>query len=322
MIDTYLKAFAQLKSDRSPKRWSSLTSFRAPHKPLLLLAVIDLISQGATKSNVVEITPDLGETFTLYWARVMPPDQRGSLALPFFHLKSDGFWRLIARPGYEHVLQTARQIRSINQLRETVLGARLDGELYRLLRIDKSRNLLRAVLIETYFAPEAREALLEQASINNESIKYSEALLDQARGLLKEVVKEPYRAPARDQGFRRAIGSAYHHRCAFCGVRVITADGHSVVDAAHVIPWSVGHNDEVGNGIALCRLCHWSFDEGMLSVSSSYEVLSSRQLSAGRNIAGHVVTMVGRKIIGPEEESFWPYVDSLAWHRRNVFRSG
>ncbi len=38
-----------------------------------------------------------------------------------------------------------------NQLREVVLGARLDEELYVILQLEESRNVVSRVLIETYF---------------------------------------------------------------------------------------------------------------------------------------------------------------------------
>ena len=109
----YIGAFANLRSDASRTRWPALMKHRAPHKPLLLLAVIDLFGQGSIRSNLIELTPDLGETFTLYWSRVMPPDQRGNIALPFFHLKSDGFWHLIAQPGREDILTALRKPRQL-----------------------------------------------------------------------------------------------------------------------------------------------------------------------------------------------------------------
>jgi hypothetical protein len=46
------------------------------------LAVIDLIAQGVIKTSFIEFTPDLGELFTIYWSRVMPPDQRSNIVLP------------------------------------------------------------------------------------------------------------------------------------------------------------------------------------------------------------------------------------------------
>jgi putative restriction endonuclease len=214
----YLQRFIKLNTDRSRTRWTEATRYQAPHKPLLLLAVLDLFAQGSITANLIELTPELGELFSLYWRRVMPPGRRGNIAMPFFHLKSDDFWHLAPRPGKEAILAAARRIHSINQLRETILGAQLDAELYELLCVEESRNLLRTALIETYFVPALQMGLVEQGAINIEAFHYSQVLLEQARTRpLKEAPQEDaqeYPSPARDQGFRRAIISAYDHRCA------------------------------------------------------------------------------------------------------------
>jgi putative restriction endonuclease len=324
VVESYIKRLARLRTDASPSRWSEATCHRAPHKPLLLLAVMDLFAQGGITINLIELTPELGELFTLYWARVMPPDKRGNLALPFFHLKSDEFWHLVPVPGKESVLAATRQIRSVNHLGDIVLGARLDDDLYASLRADVPRDILRAVIIETYFAPQVQPALVEQGIINAEAFHYSQSLLERARTReFREEVpeEEDYRPSARDQGFRRAVVTAYEHRCALCGIRMLTPDGHTVVDAAHIVPWSTSHNDDPRNGMALCRLCHWTFDEGLIGVSPGYKVITSPQLALGRNVPGHLLTLSGRGIIGPAERYLWPDLDSLSWHQRHVFRS-
>ncbi len=94
----------------------------------------------------------------------------------------------------------------------------------------------------------------------------------------------------------------------------------SAIDAAHIIPWSLSHDDAPRNGMALCRLCHWTFDEGLLTVSARYHVVASPQLSARRNTPGHLPNLHGQDIIGPAEQTLWPDLDALSWHRRNVFR--
>jgi putative restriction endonuclease len=168
-----------------------------------------------------------------------------------------------------------------------------------------------------------RPGLLEQGLINAEAFRYSLELLEHARSAqVKETIGEAgaYEPAARDQGFRRAVITAYDHRCALCGIRMLTADGHTVVDAAHIKPWSTSRNDDPRNGVALCRLCHWTFDEGLTGISSHYQVVVSPQLSADRNYAGHVLTLSGRRILGPVEELLWPDLDALAWHRQSVFR--
>jgi putative restriction endonuclease len=94
----------------------------------------------------------------------------------------------------------------------------------------------------------------------------------------------------------------YDHRCAFCGVRMLTSDGRIAVDAAHIIPWRISHDDPP-NGFALCGLCHWTFDQGLLGVSAKYMVLLLVELRITQNVPGHLLTLESRSIIGPVEQA-------------------
>ncbi|MCA1628472.1 MAG: HNH endonuclease, partial [Acidobacteria bacterium] len=238
------------------------------------------------------------------------------------HLTSEGFWHLVPRPGKEAIVVASPRFRSINELNEVALGAKLDDELFALLRVREWRDILRSVLVEKYFALKVRAGLLEQSAINVEAFRYSLELLKQEKE--KSGIKtsdEIIKPAARDQGFRRAIVTAYAHRCTTCGIRILTADGHTVVEAAHIIPFSISFNDDPRNGLSLCRLCHWNFDEGLLSVSVRYEVVTSPQLSLYDNLPSYVVTLAGRGIIHPVEERFLPDLDALTWHRQNIFRN-
>jgi putative restriction endonuclease len=89
-----------------------------------------------------------------------------------------------------------------------------------------------------------------------------------------------------------------------------------VVDAAHIIPWSRSKNDDIRNGMALCKLCHWAFDEGMMGVSDDYNVITSRQIAANPNVPGFLLTLNGRVIIPPPDRDLWPAQQYLAEHRR------
>ena len=79
-IDCYIKAFAELRTDRNRKRWSTATTFRAPHKPFLLLSILDLIAEGQITKNFIEPSFELAETFAGYWQRVMPLGSTGNMA--------------------------------------------------------------------------------------------------------------------------------------------------------------------------------------------------------------------------------------------------
>ncbi len=320
VLENYIKQFARLR--RAPgQAWSEATRNRAPHKPLLLMALIDLIARGVLKSSFIDVTGDLvelNELFSGYWRWVVPLTQTSSIAFPFSRLHNEPFWKLVAVPGTDINPSAINNISSVNQLRAVALGAKMDDDLFLLLQQPESRNALRQVLLESCFSEEAQAALLEQAAINAEAFSYNLELEQLAhKPLVKEIIdSEKYKPAARDQGFRRAVVTTYDHRCALCGVRIITSEGHTVVDAAHIVPWSVSQNDDIRNGMALCKLCHWAFDEGMMGVSDNYNVITSRQIAADPNVPGFLLTLSGRGIIPPADRDFWPEQKYLMWHRR------
>lgn len=61
MLDTYAQKFANLGVNKNRKQWTADTTYRAPHKPLLLLVVMDLCAQGSLPANLTELTPEPGE---------------------------------------------------------------------------------------------------------------------------------------------------------------------------------------------------------------------------------------------------------------------
>lgn len=42
------------------------------------------------KSNLIELTSELGELFSQYWLKIAPFDRRGNIVLPFFHHEPGG----------------------------------------------------------------------------------------------------------------------------------------------------------------------------------------------------------------------------------------
>ena len=48
-----------------------MTNHRAPHKPLLLLAVMDLIAQGVIGTNFIDPSPSLVDIVDLYWTKAI-----------------------------------------------------------------------------------------------------------------------------------------------------------------------------------------------------------------------------------------------------------
>ncbi|MBI5374100.1 MAG: HNH endonuclease [Candidatus Schekmanbacteria bacterium] len=317
MIQDYIKSFSKL--NRAPgKVWGSATKNRAPHKPIFLLALLDLFSRKSIQRNFIELTPEFNDLFLSYWQKVVSLGQRSSIAFPFFHMKGEKFWHLIAVPGKESSLAHTNRISTMAQLKELVLGASIDEELFANLQSEENRNILRGILIHTYFSDEVQQSLKEQCVINNEAFNYSLNILNKSHQefIKEQPIEDNYQSAVRDQGFRRIVVMTYNHRCALCGVRIITVDGHTVVEAAHIIPWSISHNDDIRNGLALCRLCHWAFDEGMLGVSENYEVITDKLITNRDNYPGFLLNLSDRGIIGPEDKTLWPSQESLSWHRK------
>jgi putative restriction endonuclease len=319
MLERYLQMFANLRTDRNRKRWSALTCFQAPHKPFVLLSVMDLIAQGQITNSFIEPSLELLDTFNLYWAAIMPLGTKGNMAYPFPRLKSDGFWHLVPNPGFETKIDM--DFSSMSRLRQVCAGAKMDDELFGYLCNPETREHLRAVLINTYFVPEIRPLVEKQGKINYDAYKYSQTLLKMAEPEVPygEGKEEDFQQKVRDQGFRKAIVSLYEHRCALCGIRMLTPEGHTVVEAAHIKPWSEGHDDRPTNGLALCRLCHWSFDEGLMSVGVKYEVLVSKRVQIEQNLPGHILTLRDRHIFTPSEDHYWPAQDNFDYHRSKTF---
>jgi len=309
MLDQYIKKFSTLRTDKNKKRWSPLTCLRAPHKPFLLLSVMDHFAQGVITKNFIEPSFELVETFNLYWSGIMPLGSMTSMAYPFYHLNSEGFWHLDPDKKVP--------VTSVSKLRKKYNGAKFDNDLFQLLVQPDTREQLRAVIINTYFAKEIRPTVVECGNVNIKSYEYSQEILKVAEKTVP--FAEQKNDKVRDQGFRKAIVTLYEHRCAMCGIRMLTPEGHTVVEAAHVVPWSESYDDRPTNGMSLCRLCHWSFDEGLMSVGKKYEVLVSKHVNKERNFPGHMLTLSDRSIFKPDEEKFWPGQDNLEKHRKGTF---
>jgi putative restriction endonuclease len=72
----------------------------------------------------------------------------------------------------------------------------------------------------------------------------------------------------RDARFRPLVLQAYSNRCAVCGTAL------KLVDAAHIIPVSDPRgDDDVTNGLALCRLHHAAYDTGLIGVRGDYGIV-------------------------------------------------
>ncbi len=87
---------------------------------------------------------------------------------------------------------------------------------------------------------------------------------------------------------------------------------------AHILPFSKFKNDDIRNGIALCKIHHWLFDKGLMSVDPHYRVIVSKSIERER--PENIISRLHKnEIIMPEESVKYPSPVALDWHREHVF---
>jgi putative restriction endonuclease len=91
-VEYWLAKVASLKVDRA-------RGDPAPHKPLLLLIILELAEQGILQ-DLLSLSPELAFRFLTFWRIVAHRrNQRPDIRLPFYHLQTDGFWTVCGEGG-------------------------------------------------------------------------------------------------------------------------------------------------------------------------------------------------------------------------------
>ena len=286
--------------------------------------MIDLIEDGTVTDNRIPLPGDsyaLCEAFRQYWDTFFP-EKKPDIKQPFVRLVNDIPWRLHTHgQGHKLSLEDIKRLIgdgiSKSRLAERVSHASFAGDLYALLTEEGPRREIRKVLIREYFSPRAWDIVQQHSRTNATSQSYAKWLIEKAKGSTNE--DPPTReVPIREAGFRRAIVRIYEHQCAFCRLSIRSPEDHTVVQAAHIIPWSKGRDDDPGNGLALCGVCHWTFDEGLLSLSNDWHILFSSHLEKEGQQIGYLQTLKGTQILLPHK-SLRPRRESMEWHRTKTF---
>src|SRR6056297_965872 len=123
---------------------------KAPHKPVLLLAVIEQIEAGNITDNQIFITADLVAAFQKIWLKLVPHEGwQPRFFLPFYHLSGDGFWHLKMAEGAEVALTGSYSPKSISALKDSILFAYVDDWLWQKLSIPGERRQIRTLILQT-----------------------------------------------------------------------------------------------------------------------------------------------------------------------------
>lgn len=87
---------------------------------------------------------------------------------------------------------------------------------------------------------------------------------------------------------------------------------YNFIDACHIVPFSLTHNDKVSKGIALCPNMHGDFDRGLLSIDENYDILVSDHLTEDITHPYALTQLKGKKIGLPKEQNHYPAQEALA----------
>jgi putative restriction endonuclease len=270
----------------------------APHKPLFLLVILDIAERGELPERL-PLTPELAFQFYTYWQIVAHRrKQRPDVRFPFFHMRSDGFWRPLDENGDEATE------------RGRARAAALTPEFFAFVNDPALREQTRRILIAKYFQlPQERIALYTLAEIPIPSE-------DEIEADANYQAKEEAKVEGRTARFRLNVVATYNYTCALTGYRLTTISAGSIVEAAHIHAFSSSQNNDVRNGLALCQNSHWMFDNGIWTLSDEYKVmLFPERFAESSPNQKPLADYEGKQIFLPVDRNLWPDLRYIAWHR-------
>lgn len=139
---------------------------------------------------------------------------------------------------------------------------------------------------------------------------------------IRKVISRWRKQAVRDAAGRRfaeAVKAAYDYRCVVCSHRYPKLDSAATagVDGAHILPYRRYDLNEVINGLCLCKLCHWAFDNGIVRMDyrqrgRSYVISIPRSARQEARATGFDLSFfdqyegpVARARL-PQSETLWP----------------
>jgi putative restriction endonuclease len=292
----WLAKLAKLKVDKA-------RGDPAPHKPLLVLVVLELAEQGLLPKDVLPLTPELAFRFCTYWSIVAARrSQKPDVRYPFYHLKSDGIWSPLGQDGKPTTERFQARY------------AAMPPDFVAFANDPASRDTAREILIAKYFQPCERLSLY--ALVGMPVPTDDEIARDASYKRPEEVRKQ-----GREARFRLNIVAAYNYTCALTRYRLTTITGASVVDAAHIHQFADSRNNDARNGLALTKNAHWLFDNGLWTLTDDYRVIVAQGGFVEFGPEHHRLAQYnGHRIQLPKDNSLWPSLVHIAWHRNKKFK--
>ena len=295
----------------------------APHKPILLLAVLESFENGEISENWVEITEALLTRFYDLWKILVKTENIPNFSLPFYHLGNEKgeFWKIVIIPGMSIPTTNSNSIKSFSALKKTVLAAKLSDEFYYEITDPLSRETLKHALLNNYFTEYSEKSIkiatlysqeIEQQILYDPSENYARRVTKQIEGETIEAREEIL--VLRSHIFRKAVLEVYDKQCAISGLKIDPIRQILLLDACHIVPFAQTTDDTIRNGIALSPTFHRAFDSGLIAIDDDYRLLVHPKLKDHNPLAG-IRQYEYKTIFLPNQEQFYPSLIRLAEHR-------
>jgi putative restriction endonuclease len=297
---------------------ATVNGLKAPHKPILLLSVIESIAFGEIVENKIEISPLLVARFKDNWNRLVNTNIfQPNFSLPFFHMQKEGFWKLKTYFGKEILITSSHSIKSFSQLKESVAYSYLDSNLFALFQNPKTRDeIYRFITVKYFGKPETihkQYGLVDEVTeqiLNEPSIEYQKQI----------EIADDEEIFVRCGVFKRVVPKIYDYTCCVSGMRIISGYDIQMVDACHIVPFSVSHNDTISNGISLSPNLHRAFDRGLITLDEKYRVVISKSFTEYPS-ENMLKLLEGKQILLPKDNKHYPSTENLKWHNYNIFKN-
>jgi putative restriction endonuclease len=303
----YCNCLAKLNVSKTKERGT------ANHKPILILSVVELITQQSIVENRIFISNELIETFKQYWSILVADSiYTDALHYPFVHLQRDGFWKVKFTDTYE-----GERIKTTNKIKEKVEYAYLDDELFGLLQDSFTRQVLVDSLVANWFA----DSKLKLNNIVDIDLEFDRSARSELQNFDSNVKITLRKSVVRNSFFRKLVVREYDYRCAFCKLRIIRDPNQNLVDGAHIKPFSEFLDSKIDNGLSLCKNHHWAFDLGWFSIDDDYRILVAQDLDDDSPYTRAMKEFDREPIALPSNDRYFPRLESLQWHRDNKFKS-
>jgi putative restriction endonuclease len=316
-LQKYVILFKKLRIDR--------THGVAPHKPVLLLSVLQAYQNGLITGQRIYITPELVGLFKATWNLLVMSKHDCRISYPFYYLKSAKFWKLIPRSGFVNIENMSSVMKSFTNLNTAIEFAEINRELYYLMMNTDTNIFLQQFLLDEYF-PQTK------GSFKNSAAEQQKIFDDIEGKILNEDAAE-YRAETRKimeqqneeeiflRGslFKREIPKIYNNTCCISGMKIDSTITVSMIDACHVIPFSKSYDDTISNGIALCPNLHRAFDRGLIGIDNEYKVIVSGNFKEDETNYS-IKAFEGKSIRLPKQRQYYPSPENIEWHRKEILK--